>query len=114
MKLTITKNQVEKKGLLGGSKGFDFTLAFQALLTPDEKELIRKYKIGGQVLTSFMVGDNPPTFIRVDDLEKGHVSTVSDVTELLALKDKIVSACETLKVLLEVMASFGGTEVIEI
>jgi hypothetical protein len=39
---------------------------------------------------------------------------VEDVTELLELEEKIKEACKNLKILLAVMASFGGEEVIEI
>jgi len=113
MKLKLRRDQQEKKGLFGGSKGFDFRLTFQVELTPEERELIKRYKTGNYLLAAYKIGDIELP-LRVRSLEKGHTSVVEDVTELLDLEEKIKEACKNLKILLAVMASFGGEEIVEI
>jgi len=113
MRLRLRRNQQEKKGLFGGRKGFDFRLTFQVELTPEERDLIRKYRVGDYVLTVYKIRETEIP-VQVRSLEEGHTSVVEDVTDLLDLEEKIKESCKNLQVLLGVMASFGGEEILEI
>lgn len=96
MKLKLRRDQQEKKGLFGGSKGFDFRLTFQVELSPEERELIKRYKIGDYLLATYKIRDTELP-VRVGSLQEGHTSVVEDVTELLELEEKIKAACQNLK-----------------
>ncbi len=112
MKLRLRRDQ-QKSGLFGLGKGFDFVLHFKAEFTPEEKELINKYGVKDYILVKYKA-DGVEVSVRVEELEKGGSIYMKNVTELLDLEEKLVEACKFLKMLLEVMASFGGERVIEI
>jgi hypothetical protein len=115
MKLKITRDQEQKKGLLGGNKGIEFTLRCQADLTSDEKALVDKAQIGEYVLTTYRPHeDGMELSLTVKDIMNGVSSRVKNVQKLLKLEDEIVHGCQNLKSLLEVIGTFGGEEVIEI
>lgn len=113
MRITFKRSQKEKKGFLGGSKGFDFVINAKAQLNPDEKALIEKYKISNYILATLQIG-NIPIHITVENLQNGIEMTVENVGALLKLEDDIKETSKSLKDLLAVMASFGGEEVVEI
>lgn len=98
MELIIKRNQ--DKGFLGGMK---FILEAKVILTEDEKALIKKYKANKEIL--FSSGGKNYTF---DDLVYGIKDKVKDVSILQKNEDVYIGACEHLKLLLEVMKSFGG------
>jgi len=106
MKLIIKRSQ--DKGFLGGIK---FKLSCRVDLTQEEKGLIDKYKAYSEVLTTKQDGS---AGITVNDLMKGVEYKLERVNILLNNEEVIKDACKSFKNLLEVMASFGGEEVMEI
>ena len=125
MKLLLRRDQ--KSGFTGK---ITFTLAVRAELTDEEKNNIRKYKLGDEVLYSrgeFKEKSNVYAnfasiiafrmlnlSISVDDLEKGKRVDCKDIVEMLAVEEQIKEAAQTFKAVLEAAASFGGEEVIEL
>lgn len=103
MKLIIKRNQ--DTGLLGGIK---FVLEARVELTPEEEELVKKYKAQREVV--YTKGGSPYT---IDDLLNGVKDKCKDITLLLNAEEVYKEACKTFKIFLEVMASFGGEEAIE-
>ncbi len=117
MKLTIKRNQADVKGFLGGHKGVQFSLFVKADIRPEEKALIEKYMVGEWVLATreFFIGkEKYDRKITVSTLIKGDSSTVSNLADLQRWEQDIKEGCVTLKSALEVMATFGGEETIEI
>ena len=103
MKLVIRRNQ--DTGFLGG---MSFTLHAQAVVTPEEQALISKYK--AQKLELFSAGNRKYT---INDLLTGVSDKVKDVTVLLQNEEVYKDACKHFKTMLDVMASFGGEEVVD-
>ena len=113
MKLIIKRDQKAKTGLLGGHKGMTFVLKARMELTADELELVKRYKMEYHPLT-FRTRDGMQTPSEtVTSLTQGVEDEVQDITVLLNNEDVYKNACKDFKVLLDVMATFGGEEVIE-
>lgn len=103
MKLILKREQ--DKGFLGG---ISFVLEARVVLTPQEEELVKKYKAHKEVL--YTTGDRHYT---INDLLQGTRDKCKDITILLNNEEVYKDACSHFKTLLEVMSSFGGEEVIE-
>jgi hypothetical protein len=114
MKLIIRRDQSAKKGLFGGHKGMNFSLFCRVEISPEEQELIDKYKVQEHVLTWHEHESRQTPGLTVQDLVQGKTTEIGDVATLLNNEEVIKGACEDFKNLLLVMASFGGEEVIEI
>jgi len=114
MKLIIKREQAEKRGLLGGHKGMRFLLAFRVELTPEEKDLVTKYRAEDTplIFATDKAGNSYPKYT-VKNLIQGSNEIADDVTILLNYEEELKKACQTFKTLLEVMASFGGEETFE-
>lgn len=114
MKLIVSRGQSDVKGLLGGHKGVAFNLTCRVTLTPQEEELIKRYKVEGEVLTwrdgkkGSVPGETIGSFLRGVRFE------TQDIGSLLNNEEVIRDACTTFKGYLEVMRTFGGEEVVEI
>ena len=91
-----------------------FHLSCRVELTPEEEALITKYKVGYYPLT-FTTGRDGIQLPKdtIGSLMQGVSEEVKDITILLSNEQIIKDACKNFKTLLEVMASFGGEEVIE-
>jgi hypothetical protein len=103
MKLIIKRDQ--DKGFLGG---ISFVLEARVVLTPEEEELVKKYRAQNEVLYN-----KDKIEYTAKDLLHGVRDKCKDVTILLNNEDVYKEACDHFKTLLDVMASFGGEEVIE-
>ncbi len=117
MKLTIRRNQADVKGLFGGHKGVRFALSGQVSVSDAERALIERYKVGDQILASYeqQVGKEAMTFhVSVNSLLNGTTAETDSVGTLLELEEKLKEGCQNLKNLLQVMATFGGEQVIEV
>lgn len=101
MELIIKRDQ--DKGFLGG---MNFILEVKAVLTDEEKGLVKKYKANKHVL--FSKGDYRSCTI--DDLTYGIKDKVKDVSVLLQNENIYIGACKHLKTLLDVMKTFGGED----
>ena len=114
MKLIIKRNQQAQKGMFGGHKGMTFLLSYRVELSPEEEALVEKYKVEDYILTYTTSRDGtqlPKDTVR--KLMQGESESVKDITILLNNEEIIKNACKNFKTLLEVMATFGGEEVIK-
>ena len=125
MKLLLRRDQ--KSGLIGK---ITFTLTVRSELTDEEKNNIRKYKLGDTMLyerdklidrgsgllglASRLAFKMMNISVSVDDLAGGKKIDCKDIVEMLAVEDQIKEAAQTFKNVLEAAASFGGEEVIEL
>lgn len=118
MKLEIWRDQKDVKGLLGGHKGVSFTLATRVQVSPEERELIDKYKVAEEVLATYrLTSAADPTYefrITVGQLLAGHTVAMRDIASMIKLEEEIKTACSNLKDWLAIMKTFGGYEAIEI
>ena len=114
MKLLIRRDQVEKKGVFGSYKGMSFSLFCKIQISPEEQQLIDKYKVNDHGLTWTDTDKGPVPVLTVKKLTKGHTSSFDDITVLLSEEETIKKACREFKNLLMSMVSFGGEETIEI
>ena len=114
MKLVIRRDQKAKTGLLGGHKGVSFLLTCRVELTPEEQELVKKYKAEFHPLT-FVTDREGNRRVKdtVSSLMSGVTEEMDDITVLLNNEEVVRNACNDFKTLLDVMATFGGEEVIE-
>ena len=125
MKLLLRRDQ--KSGLIGK---ITFTLTVRAEITDEEKNNIKKYKLGDTMLyerdkladrgsgllgvASRLAFKMMNLTVSVNDLSGGKKIDCKDIVEMLAVEDQIKEAAQTFKNVLEAAATFGGEEVIEI
>lgn len=130
MQLLIRRNQ--KTGLMGGSK---YTLYVRAQLTEEEKTLVKKNNLAGELLvyydkdqdkanlagafksagglTGALLRKMRDTALTVGKLIEGADFTCENVGELLGVEDQVKHASLMLKSYLDAAATFGGEEVID-
>ncbi len=113
MKLIIRRDQKARTGLLGGHKGMTFLLTTRVELTPEEQELVARYKAQYHPLTFVTHDGTQIPKDTVATLMNGTSEEVDDITVLLNNEEVIKNGCSDFKMLLDVMATFGGEEVIE-
>lgn len=128
MKLLIRRGQ--RDGMLGMGKVV-FELAVRTELTDKERECIKKYKLGKEVL--YMKNEMPivdgQTFkglgqllvaralniiVTVNDLVDGKKLECKDILEMLAVEEQIRFAGKAFNAMLIAAANFGGEEVIDL
>lgn len=113
VQLVIKRDQAAIKGMLGGHKGMQFTLAYQLFLTPEESELVEQYKLGDYPVTwKTMQGTRVPGDT-IGSMLRGSSETLTDVTTLVGNENTIKDACDSLPTLFEIVRTFGGQEVVE-
>jgi hypothetical protein len=114
MKLYIKRDQKTQTGVFGGHKGMTFVLSCRVDLNPQEQELVSRYKAEMYPLT---FTDDPKlgriAKTTVSGLMRGVTEEVKDITVLLNNEEVIKGACKNFKTLLDVMATFGGEDVVE-
>lgn len=113
MKLHVVRDQA--KGLLGGTK---FELNARVTLSPDETELIKRYKAEKEVLIQKEVripltGKALVINLTIGSLVSGQAFKCGDIAEIIETENNVKEACEGFKNYLSVMQGFGGEEVIE-
>lgn len=114
MKLFIKREQKAQTGLLGGHQGMVFQLSYRLELTPQEKELVSKYKADSYPLTYRRDRDGSQIpDMTVSRLMYGGKDELKDITILLNNEQVIKDACANFKTLLGIMATFGGEEVVD-
>lgn len=114
MKLKIRRDQAAKKGIFGGHKGMRFSLSCRVEISPEEQELIEKYKVYNHPLTWRETDKGKIPGLTVQNLVGGYHVELDDVGTLMNNEEVIKDACNDFKDLLMVMATFGGEEIIEI
>ncbi len=113
MKLYIARNQEEEIGFFGGSKGFNFLLTCRVELNEEEKLLIEKYKQWDIPVYSYQTVNDAIETWSLNEITQGRSVSCAGVVVLIESEELIKEACNNLKVLLGVMATFGGEEIIE-
>ncbi len=109
MKLIIKKNQADKKGLFGSNKGVNFSLSTKVVLTPEEQELISKYKVENEILMTNDSGQRTT----IQDMVNGQSITTQDIGTLQNNEDVAIGVCKKFKNYLNVLRSFGGEYVLD-
>jgi len=99
--------------MLGGSKGFTFTLHCLLQLTTEEMDIVQRYKLTEYPLTFSTIQGTQVPRDTIGHLLAGSAQTVADVETLLGNEETIKSACDKLPTLFEVVRSFGGQQVID-
>lgn len=114
MKLILKRDQKADTGVFGGNKGMIFQLTYRVELDSEERELIKKYKVGDHGLT-FITDKNglklPHT--TVNKLVNGFTDTAKDISILFNNEETVKEACKEFRILLDVMKTFGGEQVID-
>jgi len=123
MKLLLRRDQ--KSGLLG--RNVTFMLEVRADLTPEERDNIKKYKLGDTMLyqkyevdpgkgllgfASRLYLNALNLTIKVDDLVEGKRVECKSIMEMLAAQAQIKEAAEAFKQVLDAASHFGGEEVL--
>jgi hypothetical protein len=108
----IRRDQAAKTGMFGGHKGMRFSLNCRVVLTPEESEIIERYKASDQVLAIWETKKDPDV-ITIRRLITGLSEEQDSVINLLEKEEDIKKACGNFKTLLMVMRSFGGEEVVD-
>lgn len=90
-----------------------FSLQCRVELSEKERDLVDRYRVADHVLTWREQGDRQVPGLTIQDIVRGTAQEVDEVTTLLSNEEVIKSACQEFKTLLEVMATFGGEEIIE-
>jgi len=107
-----------------------FSLEVRADLSDEERENIRRYKLGDtELYASHEMTDRGSGLlgvasrlafkavtirVTVNDLASGKRVEAKDIVEMLAIEDQIREAAQTFKAVLNAASHFGGEEVIEI
>jgi hypothetical protein len=113
MKLVINRNQQAVKGMLGGHKGVEFTLAYRLVLTPEEASLVQEYKLEGYALTWHTTQGARVPDDTIGNMVAGRSMTLASVTTLVRNESIVKRACDDLPILFSMVRTFGGDEVIE-
>jgi hypothetical protein len=131
MQLLIRRNQ--KSGMLGGTK---YTLHVRAQLTDEERALVKKNNLAGELLFYFDKDENRTggfmvrlkamgglagvlarkmrdTSLTVAKIIEGTDITCDNVAELIGVEDQIKEASLMFKAYLDAAAKFGGEEVLD-
>ena len=126
MKLLLRRDQ--KSGMLSSS--ITFSLDCRAEISEDEKQSIKKYKMGKTLLYTKTDLVDPGSGLlgiasrfthrmmniqlSVDDLVNGKHIECKDILEMRAVEEQIKEACQNFKSILETATHFGGEEILEI
>ena len=113
MKLAIQRSQQDIKGMLGGHKGVSFTLSYRLVLSPEEQELVQRYKLEDYPVTWNTIQGTRMPDDTIANMVAGRTQTLSDVTNLVKNENVVKDACDNLPILFEVVRTFGGEEVID-
>lgn len=111
MKLILERTQ--DKGFMGGA---NFILQARTELTTNEMAMVKEYKAHKEQLltkTISVLGQKLNLNITIGSLIDGQKFKCKDIGEILAYEAEIKDACGRFKNYIEVMKSFGGTEIIE-
>lgn len=125
MKLLLRRDQ--RSGLMGK---IIFSLEVRADVSPEERESIRRYKLGDTELYSShemtergsgllglatrLAWKAVVIRVTVNDLANGKRIEAKDIVEMLAIEDQVREAAKTFKAALEAASQFGGEEVVTI
>lgn len=113
MKLSIKRSQQDVKGMLGGHKGVSFTLSYRLMLTPEEQELVSRYKLEEYPVTFTNYQGTQIPDDTIGSMVIGNTQTIGNVTALVKNENVVKNSCDQLPILFEIVRTFGGEEVID-
>ncbi len=94
-------NRKQTAGMLGG---IQFELGMRAELTPEEIEIVRKYKLEKRpIISDYSIGD----------LVSGRTFKSDEVNDVLEREMNVKKYCGSFKTYLDELKNFGGQEVYE-
>jgi hypothetical protein len=122
MRLTVSRSQELHTDRKGRSEGAIFHLSCRLELRPDERELVEKYRQSGYSVTSLQMddirdlqtknaGERNLTVVR---LSEGWTVQSRFAGDLLRAEKAITAGCGELKDVLEMLATYGGEDTVEI
>ncbi|MEU3625114.1 hypothetical protein BS329_37905 [Amycolatopsis coloradensis] len=114
MQLIVKRDQADRRGVFGGHKGVDFSLFFKLVLSPEELNLVHRYKFEDHPLGWWFAQGAEIPIASVAEALAGKTMQWPSVVELVTRERELKRACRSLKLLIEVAASFGGEEVFDI
>ncbi|MDQ3153257.1 MAG: hypothetical protein M3R63_16590 [Actinomycetota bacterium] len=114
MKLVIQRDQADRRGVLGGHKGVDFSLSYRLQLSSDEAELVKRYKLDDHWLGTWQFNGQEVPISTVAQATRGSGMQWPSVVSLIERERELKRACRNFKTLLEVASTFGGEEIIDI
>lgn len=113
MRLIIQRDQAIDTDRKGRTKSVAFTLRVRLELTENESAIVGRYKLGDYPVTYRTVQGTQIPDDTIDMLVSGTSQTVSSVKTLISNENVLKAACDSLPPLFEVVATFGGSEVID-
>lgn len=115
MKLSLLSSQ--SKGMMGG---VSFAVTGKVALSPEEQQLVRHYKLEGEILFRKKVRNiwgqvtDMEVSVLVKNLLNGDTFKCKDLPEVIAYRESLITASKSLKSYLEVARTFDGEVVIDI
>lgn len=113
MKLFIKRDQKVQKGLFGTIQGMVFELSYRLELTPEESALVTKYQFETYPLGTVQLGNDTKIMLTLYNLKSGDKLEEKDIFVLFKNEKSIIKSCESFKMLLDAMATYGGEEIID-
>lgn len=103
-----------------GKRNVNFVLTATALLTPEETELVNRYRLAdeicaqGTITVGLISKRQEPILVRVRDLVNGWTQRFDDLGSMLNFEERIRQSCQQVMIYLDAARKFGGQEVIDI
>jgi len=130
MRLVIRRDQANDQfdqasvtGIPSEHKGKRYSLYVKVEITGEERALLDRYQAGGEVIVNFIATKSSatesslefaPVVIRINGLVNGQNMELNDLSAMCELETAIRHGCNTLKLLLSLLSTFGGEEIVEI
>nr|WP_319949448.1 hypothetical protein [uncultured Shimia sp.] len=115
MKLNITKDQKEIKGLGGKTKGVQFSLSAIVDLDATENQLCAKYVLMDEILCHWTrPSDAVEKQIKAGELLTGLKVETTKIRDVLSLESSLIEAAKALDYHINAAAAFRGKESIQI
>lgn len=115
--MKLSMNSSQSKGMMGG---VSFAITGKVSLTQEEQQLVRHYKLEGEVLFKKKIKNiwgqltDTEVSVYVKNLVNGDSFKCKDLPEVIAYRDSLIAAARSLKTYLDVARTFDGEVVIDI
>ena len=114
MRVILTREQEEQKGVFGARKGVLFVLKCRVELTPDEQGLVERASAEEQWVPMSSVGKSRVPDLRVGELMRGVRYEATDLNQMLNDQAALLLMCEHFKRMLAFIKSIGAEESVEL
>jgi hypothetical protein len=113
MKLFLKKNQEEVKGNIFRKSQILYSLSARVDLNDDEIELMNKYKLKSEILSTIQEDDEHTHNLTMEMLIMGYNFKFEEIYRLLVIEQEIRKSCQVFKTYMEVRKNFYGEEIVE-